>query len=98
MLISSFAELCIRHQTLGRTGPESLCIYRLAQPKPQCLADIVEIVSRRLSDQVVLVSVRRGSVLEYAIKCAKRSVFSPTKMLKACCFTYILTSNCICPS
>ena len=46
------------------------------------LVDVANYISGKMSDQEMLLTVRRGSVLESAIKCTKRSIFSPTKLLK----------------
>lgn len=47
---------------------------------PNDLADVVEMVSKEITDEVLLVSGRRGAVLQSALKCMNRSVFSPNKI------------------
>lgn len=72
-----------------------LCVNskQLCGTKPQSLADIVETVSKNISEQTLLVTVKRGFVLDAAIRSAKRSVFSPTKMLKVCAFICICLND-----
>ena len=47
---------------------------------PNDLADVVEMVSKEITDEALLVSGRRGAVLQSALKCTNRSVFSPNKI------------------
>ena len=42
-----------------------------------CLADVVQTVSKLIWEETLLVSVKRGLILNAAIRCAKQSVFSP---------------------
>ena len=48
-----------------------------------CLADVVQTESKLICEETLLVSVKRGLILNAAVRCAKRIVFSPNKKLKA---------------